>query len=105
MPIIISVTYSIMTPESAELGDYAELGFEFENVEYSFKELVDYIKSEGFIYPDTSHGIPCWLSTDAIHDRAYYEKGEERTLSIHPGKDKQSQRYWVKACRAAGVIK
>jgi hypothetical protein len=105
MPIKISVTYEIVTEESAEDGEVADSGFEFENADYGFRELVDYIQSEGFTNPSSSHGVPRWITTEVIQDRAFFEDGEHRTLSIHPGKDARSQKYWAKACKAAGVIK
>lgn len=105
MPIKISQTYEIVTEESAADGEAAENGFDFENADYGFRELVEYIKSEGFNIPSNSHGVPRWLSTEVIQDCAFFEDGEHRTLSLHPGKDAKSQRYWEKACKAAGVYK
>lgn len=105
MPIILSQTYEIVTEESAEYGDAAERGFEWENVPYTFRETVELIQSEGFTVPSCSPGVPNWLSTEVIQDRAFFEDGEHRTLSLHPARDARSQRYWAKACRAAGVIK
>lgn len=105
MPIVLSQTYEIVTEESAQEGDAADSGFDFENESYGFRELVDYIESNGFNVPSCSPGVPDWLSTEVIQDRAYFEDGEHRTLSIHPGKDARSQRYWEKAVRAAGMLK
>lgn len=106
MPIILSQTFEIVTDESAANGDAKERGFDFENVAYSFKETVELITSEGFtVRSDTFPGAPRWLSTEVIQDRAFFEDGEHRTLSLHPGDDARSQRYWEKACRAAGLVK
>lgn len=104
MPIILSQTFEIVTEESAEHGEAAERGFDWENVEYTFRDLVQLIKSEGFNVPSCSPGVPDWLSTQVIRDRAFFEQGEDRTLSLHPGRDARSQRYWAKACRAADVL-
>ena len=103
MPIILSQTYEIVTAESAELGDAEERGFDWEGCPHSFRETVDLINRGGFIHPSDSHGVPRWLTTEVIQDRAYFEDGEHRTLSLHPGSDARSQRYWAKACRAAGI--
>ena len=100
--IKISQTYEIVTEESAIDGEAAERGFDFENADYGFRELVEYIESNGFCHSSNSHGAPGWLSTEVIQDRAFFEDGEHRTLSLHPGKDAKSLRYWEKACRAAG---
>lgn len=106
MPIILTQSYEIVTEESAANGDAQERGFDFEKVAHTFRETVELIKNEGFTVPsDTLPGAPRWLSTEVIQDRAYFEDGEHRTLSLHPGDDPRSQRYWEKACRASGVIK
>lgn len=105
MPIQLSQTYEIVTEESAQDGEAADSGFDWQDVAYSFRDTVELIKSEGFNVPSCSPGVPGWLSTEVIQDRAYFERGEHRTLSLHPGRDARSQRYWEKACRVAGVIK
>lgn len=102
MPIILSQTYEIVTEESVEYGDAEDRGFDWEDCPHTFRETVDVIVSGGFIHPSCSHGVPGWLSTEAEID---FRTGEHETKSLHPGKDKRSQRYWEKACRAAGVIK
>lgn len=101
--IILSQTYEIVTQESAADGDAAERGFDWEDSPHTFRETVELIKNEGFTVPSCSHGVPRWLSTEVIQDRAFFEDGEHRTLSLHPSGDARSQRYWAKACRAAGV--
>lgn len=104
MPIKISVTYEVVTEESAEHGEAAEHGYEFEDADYGFRELVDYIRREGFIHPSDYPGIPRWLTTEGRIVWAG-DCSETKSLSIHPGKDARSQKYWAKACKAAGVIK
>ena len=93
--IILSQTYEIVSQESAEQGEAAERGFDWQDVPYTFKECVDLIKSSGF-----AHGSSSWLSTEPEQD---YSTGDYETKSLHPGRDKQSQRYWAKACKAAGI--
>lgn len=104
MPIILSQAFEVVTEESAEFGDAAERGFDWEDVPHGFRELVELIESKGFTNQQCSHGVPRWLTTEVIQDRAFFEKGEYRTLALHPAKDARSQRYWEKACRAAGVL-
>lgn len=94
MPIIISETYETVTPESAEHGDIADSGFWYQDQPYTFRELVDYISHAGFVFPSESHGTPRWLSTDWDTD---YRTGEGEMRSIHPAKDRISQKYWRKA--------
>ena len=105
MPIKLSQTYEIVTEESAENGEAAEIGFDWQDMPHSFRETVDLIKDGGFIHPSNSRGVPRWLSTEVIQDQAFFEDGEHRTLSLHHGNDARSQRYWEKACKAAGVVK
>lgn len=101
MPIILSQTYEIVTEESAAEGDAAERGFDWEDAPHTFRETVELIQDGGFIHPSCYPGVPGWLSTEADQD---VHTGEYETKSLHPGKDARSQRYWEKACRAAGVL-
>lgn len=105
--ILITKTYDIVTYESAENGESAESGFVFEDVEYSFRELVDMIERGGFTnsscYPpkgDTRE----WLSNEPDTD---YVTGDVETESIHySDKNKpRAAKYWTKAFRAANIIK
>lgn len=105
MAIILSQTYEVVTQESAEHGEVADSGTDWEGVAHSFRETVDLIRDGGFCNPSCSHGVPRWLTSEVIQDAAFFEDGESRTLSLHPGSDARSLRYWEKACRAAGVIK
>lgn len=100
--IVLSQTYEIITEESAEIGEVAESGFDWEDCPHTFREVVELIESAVFIHPSCSPGVPHWLTTESNID---YRTGEYESKSLHPAKDKQSQRYWEKACRAAGIIK
>lgn len=102
MPIILSQTFEVVTEESAQEGEAAERGFDWEDVPHSFRETVELIKEGGFSNPSESHGVPRWLSDGGYQDCA---TGEWDTKSLHPGSDARSQRYWIKACRAAGLLK
>lgn len=101
--IILSQTYTTYTPESVEDGESADAGFDWEDSPHTFREVVDIIRDGGFIYPSCSHGVPDWLSTET--GTTDYWTGESEEKSLHPGSDARSQRYWEKACRAAGIIK
>lgn len=102
MPILLSQTYEIITEESAADGEAAERGFDWQDCPHTFREVVDLIRDGGFCHPSCSPGVPAWLSADAEQDM---HDGSYETKSLHPGRDARSQRYWEKACRAAGVIK
>jgi len=89
LSFLVSETYATCTPESAEHGDYEEHGFEFENIEYSFRELYEYIKSEGYtlegdslyIYPYTIDYATCTDKTTWLHIKTR-DKREERYYNI-----------------------
>lgn len=103
MTIILSQTFETFTPESLETGDREDGGFDWEDVPYTFRETVDLIRDGGFIHASCSHGVPRWLSTEA--ETTDYRTGETEVKTLHPGADARSQRYWEKACRAAGLIR
>ena len=98
----LSMTYEIITPESAENGEAEESGFVFENEECTARELARYIEREGFTEPSCSHGVPQWLT---CYGSQGYETGEYENRSIHPGRDKQSQRVWRQVLTITGIIK
>lgn len=97
--IKLSQTYEVFTEESVENGEASEQGFDWEDCEHGFREAVDVIKSGGFTIPSDSHGVPRWLSTEPEQD---LYSGEYETKSLHPAGDAKSQKYWEKACKAAG---
>lgn len=96
----LSMTYQIVTPESAETGDFADSGFIFADAEVSARELARYIMREGFTWPDCSHGMPRWLSTEPYTEPF---TGETETRSIHPSRDPQSQKVWERVLRICGA--
>jgi len=98
--IILSQTYEVWDGAALLAGETDDRGFDFENVAYTFRETVEKIRSGGFVYASCSHGAPAWLSTETYVD---YRTGDAETKSLHPGRDARSQKYWAKACRAAGV--
>lgn len=95
--IKLSKTYEVVTEESAMQGDAAEHGFEWKDVEHGFRELVDILTDDGYIYASDSHGVPRWVSTEPEMDMY---TGEYTSYSLHPGDDRMSQKYWAKAWMA-----
>lgn len=81
----ISVTYEIVTEESAEHGDAAERGFDLEREEMDLDELERLIKDRGFSEPSSSRlDDRMWFSTSTpLQDRAYFEDGESKFYSLH----------------------
>ncbi len=98
----LSMTYDVITPESAEHGDTAESGFEFEAYPHTAHDLANLIKYDGFTNPSDNHGVPRWLSDSGYTDP---HTGHTTTKSIHPGRDAQSQRVWAQVLRICGVVK
>jgi hypothetical protein len=84
----VSVTFSRVTPESAEHGDFSETGFESENVPMTLREVLGAIEREGFVNPSC---WPCnvdnfsrgrvWLSTE--YATVDYRTGESEERSLH----------------------
>lgn len=95
----ITKTYDVVTEESAEHGDFADSGFVYKDQPYGFRELIETIEFGGFNEPDSSHGVPRWLSTAPDQD---YRTGDYTTYSLHPARDKQSMCYWDKAMAFLG---
>ena len=99
----LSMTYEVITPESAENGEAEETGFVYEMAECTAREMARYIKREGFTVPSDFQGVPRWLTSEKY--REDYRTGEVENRSIHPGRDKQSQRVWRKVLTICGIIK
>ena len=99
--ILISKTYSEVTPESAEDGEFSDLGFIYEKAETSFRELVQNLRE----YTETS-SYPCkgtqwdWVSTG--FEVSDYATGTERSESLHFAGG--NVKYWHKALKAAGFV-
>ena len=81
----ISCTYSEVTPESAEDGDTSDSGFEWHDVPYTYRELLEMIESNGY-----SREGADWLTTGyQIED---YSTLTERELSLHINRSLSSKR-------------
>lgn len=98
----LSMTYETVTYESAENGDFEEIGFVFENVPHTARELARYITRGGFTYPSDSHGTPRWLT---CYGEADYRTGVTESRNLHPGRDPQSQKAWAKVLRICGITR
>jgi hypothetical protein len=103
--ILISRTYDIVTPESAESGDVSESGFLSENESVTFKELVSMMRD--YCVPSNSRpsgSVNDWLSTYPSQD---YLDCSETTESLHYSRQNSPRmaKYWRKAMLCAGIIK
>lgn len=81
----ISVTYEVVTDESAEQGDVAERGYEREREDFDEGEVQRLVREYGFSNPSSTRlEDRMWFSsTSPREDRAYFEEGERRFFSLH----------------------
>ncbi len=101
--ILISRTFEIVTPESAEFGESDDAGFICQSEPVTFRELVSLMREHPV--PSSS---PCagsrwdWLSS---YPEENYRDCSNRTESLHFDKSNPPSRdkYWRKAMRAAGI--
>ncbi len=95
-----SITFVETTPESVETGEFANSGFDDENLEFDeFRDLVRYVELSGFCYASQSPlpKQPCedvWFSNEM--STVDYATALERQESIHPNNER-SARYLFKA--------
>jgi hypothetical protein len=77
----VSKTYQCVTPESAEHGDFSDQGYEWQDKDYSLRELLYEIKSQGNEYAqlnnDNYADIYGWNYTSD------YKTGEDTTPCLH----------------------
>jgi hypothetical protein len=103
MVMMISRTYEVVTPESAEQGDFADCGFDFEAEPFTFRELVRLIDRDGFCNcscSPASGSVNEWLSTNPEPD---YHDGSETSYALHFDRTNAPRyaKYWAKAIRYA----
>ena len=79
---IVSITYDVITPESAEHGDFEESGFDTKDETMTLAELIQTIKQSGFYIPSEGGKAPRWISTDPDIN---YRSGDETIRSLHIG--------------------
>lgn len=103
--ILVSQTFEIITPESAEQGDAEERGYKYEDREFTFRELVDLMEE----HPQCSSGggnfTPGpndWFSSYGDTD---FRTGAVESTSVHFSRNNPPRlaKYWAKAARFAGL--
>lgn len=105
--ILVNQSFSIVAPESAEHGDYAECGMVEESAPYAFRELVKALQGgEPSCYPARGD-VSEWVSVSQGLTRAMLERGEDETRSFHFARENPPRmaKYWAWAMRCAGVCK
>lgn len=103
--ILISRTFDVVTPESAEDCESAESGFLVESESVTFRELVSLMKSHPnpSCYPargEAYESLSSYPETD-------YRDASERTESLHFDRENSPRliKYWRKAMICAGIIR
>ena len=76
------ITYELITPESVEMGDFEETGWEVESQFATLEEILRIALFNYGIYMPTDSFQQSWRSVDADNDRDYYEKGHERYYTL-----------------------
>jgi len=99
MGILISETFETWTRDDLEHGEASDRGYLFEDVEYTFRELVEYIQRNG--YTDNSGGD--WLTANAELDSMQCGEDEDDITSLHFShkNDERLRKYWDKAMQFA----
>jgi hypothetical protein len=96
--LLISETYETWDEDAIEAGETDDSGFNFQAEEYSFRDLVQYIRREGF----SRQGETRWLETE---DSTNYRTGEATRKALHFDRENSPHkwRYWLLAIKAAQV--
>ncbi|KWE37404.1 hypothetical protein [Burkholderia territorii] len=102
-PMKFHQTYAVVTDESAENGEAEETGFDWQDMPYTFKQLVhtlefEYAGAEPSDYPSSN---PRWITSYGERDM---HDGSFRNISLHPANDR-ARRWWPQALKAAGITK
>jgi len=72
-----SITYEVITPESAENGDFEETGFYIEDGEDDLRDVINLAESLGICEDSGS-----WFSS--VDPEIDYQSGAETFYSLHP---------------------
>jgi len=80
MRFLVSETYQQVTPESAEHGDFSDHGFNFQDEEYTLRELIEFIKNSGYMIRSKGD-FTNWLSTESTC--ICYKTATEESTNLH----------------------
>ena len=102
--ILVNKTFTEISEESAEHGDFSDSGFLSENESVTFRELVE-LMSE-FRQPSQSPNdgnVHVWLSTGY---QTNFATGDEREECLHFSRENSPNtvKYWKLAMKFAGLL-
>ena len=100
--LLISKTFQIITEESAKNGEASENGFEFQDGEYSFRELVKELKEYNELSCSHDHDRNTWVTQYGDMD---LHSGDYTNYSLHFSRNNpaRKEKYWIKALRLANL--
>ena len=78
---IVSKTYEIVTPESAEEGDAEERGFEFENTKMTLAEVLSEVRDLGSHHVQSNRSTQ--ISLYGQGEYVDYSTGDTKTYALH----------------------
>ena len=94
--VTVNKTYQVVSPESAEFGDFEDTGFEYEDRELTLRELVTEL--EDFLYTSESRDFTenTWVISGDDQD---YRTGNYTSYGLHLSHNStdRQKRIWVAA--------
>lgn len=105
MGILVSKTFEVWDEASLEIGETDNRGFDFEDLELDFEDLVDEMKGYSSASQSPNDGgTDVWYISEPEVD---YRTGEETIYSFHYSRKNHPRyaKYWRKAAAMAGLIK
>ena len=98
--LLVSVTYEVVTPESAEDGDAAESGFLYQDDALTFRQVIDLLREHP--HPSQSgpdYGPRSWATSEPVPDGCNMTEGAIYSQSVHfaHANPARKGKYWAKA--------
>lgn len=89
---MVGITYSDVTPESAEYGEFEVINWEMEYAEFSLRELYDLITDRQYLW-ERNHSHNWYTNPEVVS----YETMCERSYGMHVKvPNDRSERYYKK---------
>ena len=103
--IYISRTYAVISPESAEHGDWEESGFLAEREEVTLRELADLLRGGNPSQFPSRGGVNEWVSIEGDYDP---HTGSETLTMVHYCREQSNPNaptIWRRAFKLAGIAR
>lgn len=100
-PFVVSKTYDVTTPESAEVGDYEDSGFDFEPEPMTLREVVYEVKKLGAI--DSAEAYGGNMSLYESDGDVNYRTGAETRHALHVRAPENALRRLKEVLKDKGV--